>query len=254
MSKVDHALVDTLTEQFAQYLVTAIHDFVSNRKEDPGVLLPDYRELLTRLGTLSARAVIAYVINPLLASGTFDEAALERHIEGMYADLGSEEIQGLATEEAQLRRVQYLLEALPDRQARFGQLYPEDLEELDALLAHAKGASPAELRALLVPLENLWVLAQDGVRVFRGDADWLAALQRNLDDAVVRMHGEDLENHLIQKALLTLEGTAEIRGKARDVLSQQLDAAQASREELESQLASLAVQEKALREKRRALL
>lgn len=252
--KVNPQVVDTLVQQYAEYLVTTIHAFIAARTEDPDAVVPEYNELLSRIGVLSARSAVAYIVNPLVTAGSFDGEALEQFLDQMYAELEDNQIQGLAEDEARVRRAQYLLEAIPDRQEKYGQLFPDEVEPMRELVRRGEAASREELQALLPELEQTWITVQPGIRVYRGDADWMAALQRHLDESVDRLKGQDLENHLIQKALLTYEGSAEIRGKARDLLANQIDALEAEKEATEAQLASYDTTLRSLREKRRALI
>lgn len=254
MNTVDHNLLEDLASGYADYLVTFMHDFFVSRGEEIAPLVPEYQELLARLGSLGARSAIAYVANPLLAAADVDNERLRAVVDDLYADIPDDMLSGMAEREAQIRRAAYLLEAIPDRQRKYGQMYPDEVEGMEVLVARGNDADEDGLVALLPELEDMWTLVQPGVRYHRGDADWVAALQRHLEDAVERLHGEDLEAHLIQKAMVTLTGSPEIRAKARGVLDQNLAALAAEKEELEGRLAEIDVSAAKLREKKRALL
>ena len=253
MTKINDLLVDQLATGYAEYLATFVHDFVASRKDAPGDLLPDYAELMGRLGTISARAAVAYIINPLLAASTVDESALQQQLDVLYADIPDEVLVGMAEEEARLARAQYLANALPEWQQKHGQLYDDELPAMRELVDRALAAEDEQLLALLPELEEMWVLVQPGIRYHRGDADWAAALEQHIEEAVERLHDSDRENYLIQKCLLTMQGSAEIKAKAREILDAQLADIAATREETEGTLAALDAQERNIREKRRGL-
>lgn len=253
MSKVNEVLVDQLVTGFSDYLVTFIHDFVASRKNEPGALLPEYQQLMGRLGVISARSAVAYVVNPLLAAAEVDESVLREQLGVLYADIPDAVLQGMAEEEARAQRARYLCDAIPEWQAKHGQLYDDEIQETEALIARAKAAEGAALTALLPELEETWILVQPGIRYHRGDADWAAALEQHIEGAVERLHEEDREAYLIQKCLLTMQGSAEIKDKARAVLDAQLAEIAESREETEGTLADLDAKERMLRDKRRGL-
>lgn len=253
MSNVSEDLVDQLVSGYAEYLTTFIHSFVASRKEAPGALLPEYRELMGRIGSLSARAAVAYIVNPLLAAATVDEKKLQRSIDVLYADIPDDVLVGMAQEEASVKRARYLVQAIPDWQERHGQMYDDELPEMRDLINRAAAADDASLLGLLPELEAMWILVQPGIRYHRGDADWAAALERHIEEAVERLHDKDRENYLIQKCLLSMQGSAEIKDKARALLDAQLAEIAALREETEGTLANLDEQERAIRDKRRGL-
>ena len=254
MSTVDQNLLADIASGYADYLVTFIHDFVVNREDEIQPLLPEYQELLARLGTLGAKSAIAYVANPLLAASAVDNERLRAVVDDLYADVPDDVLSGMAETEARVRRAEYLLEAIPDRQAKYGQLYPDEVPDMHELVSRGNDAPQDALLAMLPELEDMWTLVQPGVRFHRGDADWVAALNRHLEDAVERLHGEDLEAHLIQKALTTLTGSPEIRHKAREALDANLRELAEEKEQIEGRLAEVDAAARQLREKKRALL
>jgi len=253
MSKLPETLIDDLVAGFSEYLVTFVHDFAATRKEAPEALIPEYTQLLQRLGRISARSAVAYVVNPLLAASEVDEALLRKQLAVLYNEIPEETLVDMAGQEAQLARARYLRQAIPEWQDKHGQLYPEEVVEMRELVARATTEDAAVLLPLLADLEDTWVLVQPGMRYHRGDADWIAALEQHIETAVDRLQEKDRENYLIQKCLLTMQGTSTIKQKAREVLDAQLAEVAQNREGIEGALAELDAQERALRDKRRGL-
>jgi len=140
-------------------------------------------------------------------------------------------------------RARYLLVAIGDLQAAFGQLYPEEVGEVAAVQKAAEADEDAPA-AHLARLEVLYGLAQPGMRFFRGDkAASIAfeaarpALQRRVREVlnaradIVRLIDGDMAvEDVADPAGVLAEVEARVAPLAGEVAAQREDIAEASRE------------------------
>jgi len=224
--------IEKICSRFGLDLVESLEAIL----DDGGADLSDWAELLDWLAEQAGQRALYQVVSVVMEG----DVALEGG-RPVYQSCGAIEPAARreqAAERAMVSRAIYLAGEIPRMQARYGELYPEEVEEVDGLRERLLADVSLVTKELTHRLEELFEMVHPWARLFRGDKD----ARKRWDEAKVRFQEEAKRGRAMRsEMMLLMDGElapAELSDPAgmKAKLQEQLDIYEARERELSYEL------------------